>query len=148
MASVLGENPSLERGRSEATICEVLDRVAQAADPARKVWSSEVLPNQQCLKILGSPFGHPEFVAWRSRSRNMSLCQTFRLHGSFCCIAQVPGQIICSEWSTPSRCNSSLRCTIRDCGSACVNFWELQLTCATTLPEVLLLFLSFLEDWV
>ena len=50
-------------GRKPA-ICEVLDRVAQAADPAAKVWKgSEVLPNQQGLKILGAPFGHPEFVA-------------------------------------------------------------------------------------
>ena len=50
-------------GRKPA-ICEVLDRVAQAADPAAKVWKgSEVLPNQQGLKIFGAPFGHPEFVA-------------------------------------------------------------------------------------
>ena len=44
-------------------ICEVLDRVAQAADPEAKVWKgSEVPPNQQGLKILGAPFGHREFV--------------------------------------------------------------------------------------
>ena len=50
-------------GRKPA-ICEVSDRVAQAADPAAKVWKgSEVPPNQQGLKILGAPFGHPEFVA-------------------------------------------------------------------------------------
>ena len=48
-------------GRKPA-ICEVLDGVAQAADPAAKVWKgSEVPPNQQGLKILGAPFGHPEF---------------------------------------------------------------------------------------
>ena len=50
-------------GRKPA-VCEVLDRVAQAADPAAKVWKgSEVPPNQRGLKILGAPFGHPEFVA-------------------------------------------------------------------------------------
>ena len=44
-------------------IYEVLDRVAQAADPEAKVWKgSEVPPNQQGLKILGAPFGHTEFV--------------------------------------------------------------------------------------
>ena len=48
---------------SKPDICEVLDRVAQAADPEAKVWEgSEVPPNQQGLKILGAPFGHREFV--------------------------------------------------------------------------------------
>ena len=58
------ENPSLERSRVETDICEVLDRVAQAADPEAKVWKgSEVPPNQQGLKILGAPFGHWEYIA-------------------------------------------------------------------------------------
>ena len=36
-------------------ICEVLDRVAQAADPGAKVWrGSEVPPNQQGLKIFAT----------------------------------------------------------------------------------------------
>ena len=49
---------------SKPDICEVLDRVAQAADPEAKVWKgSEVPPNQQGLKILGAPFGHQECIA-------------------------------------------------------------------------------------
>ena len=49
---------------SKPDICEVLDRVAQAADPEAKVWKgSEVPPNQQGLKILGAPFGHREYIA-------------------------------------------------------------------------------------
>ena len=49
-------------------ICEVLDMVAQAADPEAKVWKgSEVPPNQQGLKILGAPFGHREFKTFQKQ---------------------------------------------------------------------------------
>ena len=58
------EHGCIQGARWKPTICEVLDRVAQAADPGAKGWrGSEVPPSQQGLKILGAPFGHQEYVA-------------------------------------------------------------------------------------
>ena len=46
--------------------CEALQRVAEALDPTGqvKVWrGSEVPSAEQGIKVLGTPIGHPEFVA-------------------------------------------------------------------------------------
>ena len=153
-----GKTQVWNAGGRKPAICEVLDRVAQAADPAAKVWKgSEVLPNQQGLKILGAPFGHPEFVA-AQLEKSFQKQETLIRRIPFVPDLQAAWLILlyCASARAnyllrvvdPEQVQQSLRCTIKDCGSACVNFWELQLTCATTLPEVLPLFLSFLEDWV
>ena len=45
--------------------CEVLDRMARAADPTvtTSVWrGSDVPVSQQGMKVLGTPLGHPAFV--------------------------------------------------------------------------------------
>ena len=122
---------------SKPDICEVLHRVVQVADPEAKVWKgSEVPPNQQGLNILGAPFGHREYIAAqlerfsrnkRPSSKGFHSFQICKLCGSSCCIAQVPGQIACSERWTPCRCCSTHSCTTNDCGTVCVTSWELRL---------------------
>ena len=48
------------------TVCDVLERIAVAADPAARVWRGSGhthLPEvQQGVKVLGTPLGHPSFV--------------------------------------------------------------------------------------
>ena len=49
--------------------CDVLERVAQAVNPTARVWRGSMLPEvQQGMKVLGTPLGHPAFVAEHLRS--------------------------------------------------------------------------------
>ena len=44
--------------------CDVLEQIAQAADPTGSVWRGSDVPSvQQGIKILGAPLGHPDFVS-------------------------------------------------------------------------------------
>ena len=44
--------------------CDVLEQIAQAADPTVVVWRGSEVPSvQQGIKILGAPLGHPDFVS-------------------------------------------------------------------------------------
>ena len=44
-------------------ICNVLQRAAEAAKPGARVWrGSEVLTEEQGIKVLGAPVGHRDFV--------------------------------------------------------------------------------------
>ena len=50
-------------------VCDVLERVAQAVNPTARVWRGSMLPEElQGMKVLGTPLGHPEFVARHLRS--------------------------------------------------------------------------------
>ena len=43
--------------------CDVRERIARASDPPARVWKGPGLPQeQQGMKVLGAPFGHPSFV--------------------------------------------------------------------------------------
>ena len=48
------------------TACDVLERIAVAADPAAQVWrgagDTDLPDAQQVTKVLGTPLGHPSFV--------------------------------------------------------------------------------------
>ena len=45
-------------------ICDALQRIAQASDPNAQVWrGSELPPTMQGMKVLGTPLGHPDYVA-------------------------------------------------------------------------------------
>ena len=44
--------------------CDVLEQIAQAADPTAVVWRGSDVPSvQQGIKILEAPLGHPDFVS-------------------------------------------------------------------------------------
>ena len=45
-------------------MCDVLERLARIEDPTATVWKGPGLPEEdQGIKVLGSPLGHPAFVA-------------------------------------------------------------------------------------
>ena len=138
-------------------ICEVQDRVVQAADPEAKVWEgSKVPPNKQGLKILGAPFGHQEFVSAQLEKklqkqetliRRIPLVPDLQSAWLILLHCAVPGQIICSEWLTLSRCSNSHRLKMRDCGNVSASSWESHSTCA--MPRgAQQVCLQSLEDWV
>ena len=44
-------------------ICTVLERMARETDRTARVWrGSEVLEDEQGMKVLGTPLGHPQYV--------------------------------------------------------------------------------------
>ena len=50
-------------------ICDALERSARAVDPTATVWRGSMLPtDRQGIKFLGTPLGHPDFVAKHLRS--------------------------------------------------------------------------------
>ena len=58
----MGKNQGVERGIGLAT-CDILERVAQEQNPAARVWRGGGIPvEQQGIKILGTPLGHPAHV--------------------------------------------------------------------------------------
>ena len=46
--------------------CNVLERIAQVADPEARVWrgsgKTDLPPAQEGITVLGTPLGHPSFV--------------------------------------------------------------------------------------
>ena len=45
--------------------CDVLEQIARTVNPTARVWRGSGVPTeQQGMKILGTPLGHPDFV-WR-----------------------------------------------------------------------------------
>ena len=70
--------------------CDVLERVAQAVNPTARVWRCSMLPEvQQGMKVLGTPLGHPAYVAQHLRSvsrEQQVLLDSTPLHGCCCCI--------------------------------------------------------------
>ena len=50
-------------------ICDALERSARAVDTTTTVWRGSMLPtDRQGIKLLGTPLGHPDFVARHLRS--------------------------------------------------------------------------------
>ena len=44
-------------------VCDVLEQIAKTVNPAARVWRGSGIPTeQQGIKILGTPLGHPDFV--------------------------------------------------------------------------------------
>ena len=45
-------------------VCDAMDQVARALNPEAKVWRGSELPtHKQGIKVLGTPLGHPDYVA-------------------------------------------------------------------------------------
>ena len=45
-------------------ICDALERSAQAGNPSARVWRGSMVPtDRQGIKLLGTPLGHPDYVA-------------------------------------------------------------------------------------
>ena len=43
-------------------ICDVLERSAQVGNPSARVWRGSMVPtDRQGIKLLGTPFGHPDY---------------------------------------------------------------------------------------
>ena len=43
--------------------CDLLERIAQASDPEARVWKISGVPlEEQGVRILGTPLGHPHYV--------------------------------------------------------------------------------------
>ena len=58
-----GKTKIWNRSGIRPPICDVLERIARASDPSAVVWRGSDLPfDQQGLKVLGSPLGHPAYV--------------------------------------------------------------------------------------
>ena len=45
-------------------ICDALERSAQAVNPSARLWRGSMVPiDRQGIKLLGTPLGHPDYVA-------------------------------------------------------------------------------------
>ena len=75
------QTPVWNGAGQKPVICEVLDRVVQAADPGAKVWGGFEVPPKQGLKIFGSPF-------WPLRVLAAQLESTFHKQGTL--IQRIP----------------------------------------------------------
>ena len=59
-----GKTQIWNRSGERPEVCNVLERVARASNPRAIVWRLSQLPSElQGIKILGTPLGHPDFVA-------------------------------------------------------------------------------------
>ena len=61
-----GKTQVWNRGGVRPNVCDVLERIARAADPDARVWrgsgDTDLLEAQQGMKVLGTPLGHPSYV--------------------------------------------------------------------------------------
>ena len=54
----------LNRAGTSPIVCDRLERAAQGVNPNARVWRGSLLPtDRQGIKVLGTPLGHPDFVA-------------------------------------------------------------------------------------
>ena len=45
------------------SVCDVLERIAQIADPEVRVWKGSGVPTtDQGIRVLGTPLGHADYV--------------------------------------------------------------------------------------
>ena len=52
------------RARIRPDVCDRLERVVQVVRPEARVWRGSMLPtDRQGVKVLGTPLGHPHYVA-------------------------------------------------------------------------------------
>ena len=59
-----GKTQIWNRSGARPEVSNVLERVARASNPSAIVWRGSHLPSEmQGIKILGTPLGHPDFVA-------------------------------------------------------------------------------------
>ena len=58
----IGKTKVWNRAGVRPDVCDVLERIAQVADPTATVWKGGGLPSsQQGIKVLGTPLGHEDF---------------------------------------------------------------------------------------
>ena len=58
-----GKTQVWNQGGIHPEACDLLERIAQQADPDAHVWKGAGLPEvDQGLRVLGTPFGHPAYV--------------------------------------------------------------------------------------
>ena len=61
--STLGKTQVWNQGGIRPEACDLLDRIAQQADPDARVWKGAGLPEaDQGLRVCGTPLGHPAYV--------------------------------------------------------------------------------------
>ena len=113
-------------------ICTVLERMAHETDRTARVWrGSEVLEDEQGMKVLGIPLGHPQYVrrflSPLSEKHKVLLRHILRLDDVqsvwlLLVIVRQPGPIILSVvWNHKMLNFSRVHMTSR-CGSASVPF--------------------------
>ena len=60
----MGKTMVWNQARVRPPVCDVLERMAWTGDPTATVWKGlGLLEEEQGIKVLGSPLGHPAFVA-------------------------------------------------------------------------------------
>ena len=85
--------------------------------PAATVWRGSLALDQQEMKVVGTPFGHPEFCSTSppvSTKSAFHTCRMCRVLGCYSCTARQ--RVLTAR-------KSSLRATTEDCGSACARFF-------------------------
>ena len=65
-----GKTQVWNSGGERPEFCNVLERVAQIADPEARVWRGSGLPTtEQGIRVLGTPLGHVDYVETQLRDR-------------------------------------------------------------------------------
>ena len=65
-----GKTQVWNSGGERPEFCDVLERVAQVADPEARVWKGSGLPTtEQGIRVLGTPLGHVDYVETQLRDR-------------------------------------------------------------------------------
>ena len=60
----VGKTQLWNRAGTRPIVCDRLEKAAQAVNPNARVWRGSLLPtDRQGIKVLGTPLGHPDFVA-------------------------------------------------------------------------------------
>ena len=91
--------------------CDVLERVAQAVNPTARVWRGSMLPEvQQGMKVLGTPLGHPAFVAEHLRFSVTRTTKSSLTTSPSCKICRAQLLLHCAS----ARVNSLMRAVSRD----------------------------------
>ena len=93
----------------EPRACQILQRIADASGDRESVWKGSGLPTElQGIKVMGTPLGHPDFVAahldrvlsdHRTLLERIQLCRTSSVRGLCSFTVHVAGPTTKSELS-------------------------------------------------
>ena len=103
--------------------CNVLERMAQVADPEARVWrgsgETDLPPAQQGITVLGTPLGHPSFVQGhleKKAAEQRTLMERIPL------VRDLQSAWLLLLHCATARANYLLQCTTTERGIVCATF--------------------------
>ena len=112
-------------------VCEAMQRIAEVSNQRAQVWrGSEVLSTMQGIKVLGTPLGHPDFVATHLEDMRRkhdvlleAIATVLDVQSAWLPLLpwRLPEPTACCAWCVPSGWTNLLFLMTRACGPVCAH---------------------------